>query len=72
MTSEAPQPEWREVARRILGKPDPEPEKTGNVVQAEGRDPGKTSISPDQYSRDFLRRINGEIPAHAEVLPEPE
>ena len=64
--------EVRKVLRAMLGHPDPEPEKTGNIVPTEGRSSGKPRIDADQYSRDFLRRINGTTPAYAEQLPEPE
>jgi hypothetical protein len=64
----------RKVLRAMLGHPDPdpEPEKTGNHVPAEGRNPTPPGISPEQYARDFIRRVTGEVAAYAEQLPEPE
>jgi hypothetical protein len=61
----------RKVLRAMLGHPETEPEQ-GNVVPQEGRTTGTPAISPDQYARDFIRRINGTVPAYAEQLPEPE
>ncbi len=62
----------RKVLRAMLGHPDePEP-ATGNVVPAEGKNPGTPGISDDQYRLDFIRRITGTVPAYAEQLPEPE
>ena len=64
----------RAVLRQLLGQvepaPEPEPAAGANVVPSEGRSSGKPRISPDQYSRDFLRRINGTIPTLADRLPE--
>lgn len=62
--------EVRKVLRRMLGHPDPEPENTGNAVPNEGRSTGAPRISPDQYSRDFVARVSGRIPAHGAELPE--
>lgn len=64
-------PELRKMLRRILGKPEPEP-ATGLVVANEGSNPAPPGISARQYALDFLSRLNGVIPAYAEVLPEPE
>lgn len=60
----------RKVLRQLLGKPDPEPVTGPNVVPNEGRSSGQPRIDADQFSRDFLRRINGTTPAYAEQLPE--
>ncbi len=62
----------RKVLRAMLGHPEPEPENTGNVVPAEGKDPGTPGISDDQYARDFVNRVAGRIPAHSPELPEKE
>lgn len=62
--------EVRKVLRAMLGHPDPEPENTGNAVPNEGRSTGAPRISPDQYSRDFVARVSGRIPAHGAELPE--
>ena len=59
----------RGLLRRMLGHDEPEPEH-GNVVAAEGRTTGTPAISPDQRARDFVNRVAGRIPAHAEHLPE--
>jgi hypothetical protein len=64
--------ELREVIRKLLGIPDPEPDNTGNVVPNEGRTTGAPGISPDQYARDFVNRVAGRIPAHSPELPEQE
>jgi hypothetical protein len=62
----------RKVLRRLLGhpEPEPEPEQTGCVVPREGSNPAPPGISDEQYARDFIRRLNGTIPAYAEQLPE--
>jgi hypothetical protein len=62
----------RKVLRAMLGHPDPEPEKTGNIVSREGRNPTPPGISPEEYARDFIRRVTGEVAAYAEQLPDPE
>ena len=64
--------EVRKVLRAMLGHPDPEPEpeKTGNVVPTEGRSTGAPRISDDQLAKDFVARVTGRIPAHGAELPE--
>ena len=61
----------RKVLRAMLGHPVPEP-ATGLRIPAEGRNPTPPGITDEQYARDFIRRVTGEVAAHAEVLPEPE
>jgi hypothetical protein len=62
--------EVRKVLRAMLGQPDPEPVTGPPIVPSEGRSTGAPRILPDQYSRDFLRRINGTTPTFADRLPE--
>lgn len=64
--------EVRKVLRAMLGHPDPEPEKTGNIVPTEGRNSGTPRITDDQYAKDFVARVSGRIPAHGAELPEKE
>lgn len=65
-------PELRKMLRQLLGKAEPEP-KRGNHVPAEGGNPKPPPISPEQYNRDFLRRVTGAEPAtHGFRLPDPE
>ncbi len=61
----------RKVLRAMLGHPEPEPQQ-GNIVPSEGGNPASPGISDEQYARDFIRRLNGTIPAYAEQLPEPD
>jgi hypothetical protein len=61
--------ELRTMLRRLLGQPDPEP-KRNQPNPREGRTTGAPGISPDQYRRDFLRRLTGTQAAYAEQLPE--
>jgi hypothetical protein len=62
----------RKVLRRLLGHPEPESVPGPNIVPQEGRTTGTPGISDEQYRLDFLRRLNGTIPAYAEQLPEPD
>ncbi len=61
----------RKVLRAMLGHPEPEP-KQGNIVPNEGGNPAPPGISPEEYARDFIRRVTGEVAAYAEQLPDPE
>jgi hypothetical protein len=60
----------RALLRAMLGHPETETERTGNVVPREGGNPASPGISPDQYAADFIKRLTGEIPAFAQQLPE--